>query len=77
MEKKAILKVQRENRVTAGDTIDKVVLEGVYVALGRVCLVQVGGYKLKCNSLAALIIFEAGWTFIVEHLELGAIAPIS
>ena len=31
---------------------------------------QVGGYKLKRDSLEAHIILEAGWTFIVGHLEL-------
>ena len=36
-----------------------------------------GGYKLKRDSLAAHIILEAGCTFIVEHLELGAKALIS
>ena len=35
-----------------------------------------GGYKLKRDSLAAHIIREAGWTFIVEHLELGVKALI-
>ena len=35
-----------------------------------------GGYKLKCDSLAAHIILEASWTFIVKHLELGVKAPI-
>ena len=49
-----------------------VFLEGLYGALIRVCLVQVGGYKLKYDSLAAHIILEASWTFIFEHLELGA-----
>ena len=53
------------------------VLEGLYGALGRVCSVQVGGYKLKRNSLAAHIILEAGWTFIVDHLELRAKSLIS
>ena len=33
-------------------------------------------YKLKCDSLAAHIILEASWTFIVKHLELGVKAPI-
>ena len=37
---------------------------------------QVGGYKLKYDSLAAHIILEASWTFMVKHLELGAKAPI-
>ena len=37
---------------------------------------QVGGYKLKCNSLAAHIILDASWTFVFKHLELGAKAPI-
>ena len=45
-------------------------------SLSRVCSVQVGGYKLKIDSLAAHIILEARWTFVVEHLELGAKAPI-
>ena len=35
-----------------------------------------GGYKLKCDSLAAHIILEASWTFVVKHLELGAKALI-
>ena len=35
-----------------------------------------GGYKLKCDYLAAHIIHEVSWTFIVKHLELGAKAPI-
>ena len=35
-----------------------------------------GGYKLKCYSLAVHIILEASWTFIVKHLELGAKTPI-
>ena len=35
-----------------------------------------GGYKLKCDSLAAHIIFEASWTFIVKHLELRTKALI-
>ena len=39
-------------------------------------LCRCGGYKLKRDSLAEHIILEAGWTFIVEHLELGAKAPI-
>ena len=34
-------------------------------------LVQVGGYKLKCDSLVAHIILESSWAFIVEHLELA------
>ena len=38
--------------------------------------VQVRGYKLKSDSLAAHIILEASWTFIVKHLQLGAKAPI-
>ena len=28
------------------------------------------------DSLAAHIILEASWTFVVKHLELGAKAPI-
>ena len=39
-------------------------------------MVQVGGYKLKYNSLAAHIILEENWTFFFKHLELGAKAPI-
>ena len=35
-----------------------------------------GGYKLKCDSLAAHIILEASWKFIVKHLELGSKSPI-
>ena len=68
MGEKAIPKVQRKNRFTAGDAINQVVLEGLYGTLGRVCLVQVGGYKLKRDSLAAHIILEASWTSIFEHL---------
>ena len=37
---------------------------------------QVEVYKLKFESLAAHIILEASWTFVVKHLELGAKAPI-
>ena len=44
--------------------------------LSRVCSVQVGGYKLKRDSLAAHIILEASGKFIVKQLELGAKAPI-
>ena len=76
MEEKAIPKVQRKNRVIAGDASNEVVLEGLYGALSRFCLVQVGGYKLKRDSLAAHIILEASWTFIVKHLELGVKAPV-
>ena len=68
--------MQRKNRVTAGDVSDQAVLEGLYGALSRVCLVQVGGYKLKRDSLAAHIILEESCTFVVKHLELGAKAPI-
>ena len=56
---KAIPKVQQKNRVTAGDARNQVVLEGLDGALRRVYLVQVGGYKLKYDSLAAHIILEA------------------
>ena len=76
MGEKAIPKVQRKIRVRAGDASNQVVLEGLGGALSRVCLVQVGKYKLKCDSLAAHIIFEARWTFIIMHLELGTKAPI-
>ena len=76
MGEKAIPKVQRKIRVTAGDASNQVALEGLDGAPSRVCLVQVGGYKLKCDSLVAHIILEASWTFIVKHLELGAKAPI-
>ena len=65
---KSIPKVQRKNRVTAGDARNQVVLEGLCGALSRVFSVQVGGYKMKHESLAAHIILEAGWTFIVKHL---------
>ena len=68
--------MQQKNRVTSGDASDQVVLEGLYGALSRVCLVQVEGYKLKRDSLTAHIILEAGWKFIVKHLELGAKVPI-
>ena len=50
--------------------------EGLDSSLIRVCLVQVGGYKLKSDSIAAHIILEDSWTFFVKHLELGAKAPI-
>ena len=76
MGKKAVPKVQRKIRVTAGDASNQVVLEGLDSFLSRVCLVQVGGYKLKIDSLAAYINLEASWTFVVKHLELGAKAPI-
>ena len=76
MGEKAVPKVQRKIRVTAGDTSNQVVLEGLYISLSRVCYVQVGGYKLKSDSLAAHIILEASWTFVVKHLELGAKALI-
>ena len=76
MGEEAIPKVQQKIRVTAGDASNQVVLEGLDGALSRVCSVQVGGYKLKCDSLAANIILEASWTFILKHLELGAKAPI-
>ena len=72
MGEKAIPKVQQKNRVTAGDASNQVVLEGLYGANRKVCLVQVGGYKLKLDSFAAHIILESSWTFIVNHLELGA-----
>ena len=77
MIEKAIPKVQRKNRFTVGDASNQVVLKGLYGALGRVCSVNVGGYKLKRDTLVAHIIIEAEWTFIVNHLELGAKAPIS
>ena len=35
-----------------------------------------GGYNLNSDSLAAHIILEANWTFVVKHLELGVKAPI-
>ena len=76
MGEKAVPKVQRKIRVTAGDTRNQVVLEGLDSSLSRDCLVQVGGYKLKSNSLTAHIILDASWTFVVKHLELGAKAPI-
>ena len=68
--------VQRKIRVTAGDARNQVVFEVMDSALSRVCSLQVGGYKLKCNYLGAHIILEAIWTFVVKHLELGAKAPI-
>ena len=37
---------------------------------------QVGEYKLISDSLAAHIILEASCTFVVNHLELEAKAPI-
>ena len=76
MGEKAVPKVQRKIRVTAGDASNQVVLEGLDSSLRRVCSVQVGGYKLKSDSLAAHIILESRWTFVVKHLELGAKAPI-
>ena len=76
MGEKAIPKVQWKIRFTARDVSNQVVLEGLDGALSRVCSVQVGGYKLKCDSLAVHIILEASWTFIVKHLELGEKAPI-
>ena len=51
-------------------------LEGLDGAISRFFSVQVGGYKLKFDSLVAHIILEARWTFIVKHLELGVEAPI-
>ena len=68
--------MQRKKRVPVGDASIQVVLEGLYGALSRVCSVQVGGYKLKRDSLAAHIILEDSCTFIVKHLELGEKAPI-
>ena len=68
--------MQWKIRVAAGDASNQVVLEGLYGALSRVFSVQVGGYKLKRDSLVAHIILEASWTFIVKHLELGAKALI-
>ena len=68
MEEKAIPKVQRKTRVTAGDASNQMVLEGLDGVLSRVCSVQVGGYKLKYDSLVAHIILEASWSFIVKHL---------
>ena len=76
MVKKAVPKVQRKIRVTASGASNQVVLEGLDILLIRVCSVQVGGYKLKSDSLAAHIIIEASWTFVVKHLELGAKARI-
>ena len=68
--------MQRKIRVTAGDARNQVVLEGLDSSLSRFFLVQVGGYKLKSDSLAAHIILETSWTFVVKHLELGTKAPI-
>ena len=68
--------MQRKIRVTSGDAMNQVVLEGLDRLLSRVCSMQVGGYKLKNDSLAAHIILESSWTFVVKHLELGAKAPI-
>ena len=76
MGEKAVPKVQRKIRVTAGDASNQVVLEGLDRFLSRVCSVQVGGYNLKSDFLAAHIILEASWTFVVKNLELGAKAPI-
>ena len=44
--------------------------------LRRFCSVQVGGYKLISDYLTAHIILEARWKFVVNHLKLGAKAPI-
>ena len=68
--------MQRKIRFTADDASNQVVLEGLDSALSRFCLVQVGGYKLKCDSLTAHIILEASLTFVVKHLALGAKARI-
>ena len=76
MGEKAFPKVQRKIRVTAGDASNQVVLEGLDSLLIRVCLVQVGEYNLKSDSLAAHIILEASWTFVIKYLELRAKAPI-
>ena len=76
MGEKAVPKVQRKIRVTAGDASNQVVLEGLDSSLRRVCSVQVGEYNLKSDSLAAHIILEARWTFVFKHLELWAKAPI-
>ena len=76
MGEKAVAKVQQKIRVTAGDASNQVVLEGLDSSLSRVCLVQVGGYKLISDFLAAHIILEASWTFVVKHLELWSKAPI-
>ena len=76
MGEKAVPKVQRKIRFTSGDASNQVVLEGLDSSLRRVFSVQVGGYKLKSDSLAAHIILEASWKFVVKHLELGAKAPI-
>ena len=38
--------------------------------------VQVRGYKLKSDSLAAHIILEASWIFVVKLFELGEKAVI-
>ena len=70
--KRAVPKVQQKIRVTAGDASNQVVLEVLDSSLCRVCPVQVGGYKLKSDSLAVHRILEASWTFVVKHLELGA-----
>ena len=76
MGEKAVPKVQQKIRVTSGDVRNQVVLEGLDGALSIFCLVQVGVYKLKIDSLVAHIILEASCTFVVKHLELGAKAPI-
>ena len=69
--------MKRKIRVTAGDVRNQVVLEGLDGELSRVFWCRWGGvYKMKFDSLAAHIILEASWTFIVKHLELGAKAPI-
>ena len=64
MGNKAVPKVQRKIRVTAGDASNQVVLEGLDSSLSRVCSVQVGGYELISDSLAVHIILEANLTFV-------------
>ena len=76
MGEKAIPKVQRKNRFIAGDASDQVFLEGLYGAVSRVRLEQVGGVQAGAIFLMSHIILEAAWTFIVNNLELGEKAPI-
>ena len=45
MGEKEVPKVQRKIRVTAGDAINQVVLEGLDISLIRVWSVQVGGTR--------------------------------
>ena len=54
---KSIPKVKRKTRVAAADYNDQMIFECLNGALSRVGLVQLGGHKLKRDSLAADIYF--------------------